>query len=243
MAYCLQDGTALTQNDLSNQPTLVIPPPDSIKTQVLSAPPQRQGVSPVFAYLTVALLALIVGGGVVWFLFAGKKGEEDKFATVEVGNTGSPTPVKTSTTNDIRQIPRYESTPAAEPPPLTPELINALMDAWEDAQDKRNFNAYKNCYDPSFRGVKRTVSGEVQQYNYAEWMEDRRKMMAGSFMEVGVDNVDVSLTSAGAEVKFNQFFRVPNYADSGQKVMTIRSTANGPKIFYEEMKSAALVTK
>lgn len=242
MAYCLQDGTALNPVG-NNQPTLVMPSADSIKTQISSVPQSRQGVSPVFAYLTVALLAMIVGGGAAWFILRGSGDSSANNANAQAVNTGTPTPVRTSTTNDIRQIPRYESTPAAEPPPLTPELVNGLLDAWEDSQDKRNFTAYKNCYDPSFRGVKRTVSGSVQQMNYTEWMEDRRKMMGGSFMEVGVDNVDVSIGSGSAEVKFNQFFRVPNYADSGQKVMTIKMTANGPKIFYEEMKSAALVTK
>ena len=60
--YCLSDGTPLVPVfDAPEETTVIRPSP------FLQQPPQpaRQGVSPIFAYLSIALLALIVGGAVI----------------------------------------------------------------------------------------------------------------------------------------------------------------------------------
>ena len=60
--YCLSDGTPLLPVFDAPEETTVIRPYPFIQQ---SSQPVRQGVSPIFAYLSIALLALVVGGAVV----------------------------------------------------------------------------------------------------------------------------------------------------------------------------------
>lgn len=243
MAYCLEDGTALTDN--SEQPTVVIPSRATAPITESAIRPAKQGVSPIFAYLTVGLLALIVGGGIAAWIFTGKNSVGGNTNEPSINRQAEPDRTKGNQTknNNSEKAATPTPTPEAGLPPMTNEAVNGLIDAWEKAQDSRNYSAYRNCYDPSFQGVKRTAGGQVSQYNFTQWMDDRRKMMSGAFMEVGVDKVQISLQGDTAEVQFDQFFKVPNYADSGQKVMRIKMTSGGPKIIYEELKSVSLVTE
>jgi hypothetical protein len=242
MAYCLEDGTALT--DISDQPTVVIPAHATASVTRSEVRAVKQGVSPVFAYLTVGLLALIVGGGIAAWILIGKnyKGENagaDSASNKPAEPERSASPrVKNGNSNKTAS-----PTPEAGLPPMTNEAVNGLVDTWEKAQDTRNYSAYRNCYDPSFEGVKRTADGEVSEYNFSQWMDDRRKMMSGAFMEVGVDKLQIRLDGDTAEVQFDQSFKVPNYEDLGPKVMRLKMTSGGPKIIYEELKSVSLVTK
>lgn len=58
--FCLSDGASLLSN--SSEEETVMLPSKVVKTSSESA---RQGVNPVFAYLTIGLLALIAGGAIV----------------------------------------------------------------------------------------------------------------------------------------------------------------------------------
>lgn len=63
--FCLSDGTALMAvSDSSFEETLIRPSP--FVQQTLH--PTQQGVSPLFAYSLIGLLALIVGGAIVFML-------------------------------------------------------------------------------------------------------------------------------------------------------------------------------
>jgi hypothetical protein len=242
MAYCLQDGTALADN--SEQPTVVIPSHAAAPVTRSEVRPVKQGVSPVFAYLTVGLLALIVGGGITAWILIGKNSVGENTRTDSASNkSASPERSAGPGVKNGNSNKPASPTPEAGLPPMTNEAANGLLDTWEKAQDTRNYSAYRNCYDPSFQGVKRTVDGEVSQYNFSQWMDDRRKMMSGAFMEVGVDKLQVRLDGDTAELQFDQSFKVPNYEDLGSKVMKLKMTAGGPKIIYEELKSVSLVTK
>lgn len=70
--FCLTDGASLLAT-YDSEPTLVLsqpsfntPPPIGLPVQPQR--PSRQGVSPIFAYLAVGLLALVVGGALVLWL-------------------------------------------------------------------------------------------------------------------------------------------------------------------------------
>jgi hypothetical protein len=242
MAYCLQDGTALT--DSSDQPTVVIPSHATAPVTQSEVRAVKQGVSPVFAYLTVGLLALIVGGGIAAWILIGKNSNGENTGTDQASNKpASPERSASPGVKNGNSNKPASSTPDTGLPPMTNEAVNALVDAWEKAQDTRNYSAYRNCYDPLFQGVKRTAVGEVSEYNFSQWMDDRRKMMSGAFMEVGVDKLQIRLDGDTADVQFDQSFKVPNYEDFGPKVMKLKMTAGGPKIIYEELKSVSLVTK
>ena len=242
MAYCLEDGTPL--KDISDQPTVVIPSRTTAPVTQSEVRAVKQGVSPVFAYLTVGLLALIVGGGIAAWILIGKNSAGENTRTDQASN--KPVTPERSASPGVRNGNSNKPaspTPEAGLPPMTNEAANGLIDAWEKAQDTRNYSAYRNCYDPSFRGVKRTAAGEVSEYNFSQWMDDRRKMMSGAFMEVGVDKLQILLDGDTAELQFDQSFKVPNYEDRGPKVIKLKMTSSGPKIIYEELKSVSLVTK
>ena len=135
----------------------------------------------------------------------------------------------------------------AELPALTNDAVRNLINTWVTAQNTRNFSMYRNCYDGSFRGVKRTVSGSVNNYTYNQWLNDRQKMMNESnYMDVRIEGLKISMQGETATAEFDQYFRVRsydrNYGDFGPKVMKIKMTENGAKIFYEELKSAVLLT-
>lgn len=240
MAFCLQDGTVLT--DTTEQPTVVIPSRATASVTEAPVRPVKQGVSPVFAYLTVGLLALIVGGGIAAWILIGKNSDN---ARNDSPYNAQNSPERTRPNQNKAGTPGKSQSPTPETalPAMTEETVKGLIDTWEKAQDTRNYSAYRTCYDPSFEGVKRTAAGEVSRYNFSEWMDDRRKMFAGAFMEVGVDKVQISIEGDTAEVQFDQFFKVPNYADSGPKVIRLKMTAGGPRIVYEELKSSTPVTE
>lgn len=62
--YCLVDGERLfISND--SQPTIVLDP--NLKSQ-FNSKTSNQGVNPIFAYTTIGLLALLIGGGLVAWL-------------------------------------------------------------------------------------------------------------------------------------------------------------------------------
>jgi hypothetical protein len=69
--FCLSDGTQLlVSSPQIEQQTVLRPPPG-----IAGAPsPPRQGVHPVFAYLTVGVFALLIGGAiVVWLMYRGNE--------------------------------------------------------------------------------------------------------------------------------------------------------------------------
>lgn len=233
LSFCLNDGSILvSQNE---QETVVIPrktPSDSLQQ------PVKQGVNPIFAYLTIGLLALILGGGAVAWIMSrdnlpGDISNSNSTTNKEVVNTERPS--KT-------EQPKANSTETPIPPALTPEIAQSLINTWETAQDKRNFQMYRNCYDTSFRGVKRTVNGSVSNYNYNQWLSDRQKMFKSSYQDVRVDKLRISIQDDTATAEFDQYYRVQGYGDFGPKIMKIKMTENGAKIIYEELKSAVLLT-
>lgn len=225
MAFCLQDGSALL---LAEEEKTV-----AWQSFPSANQPVKQGVSPIFAYLTIGLLVLLIGGGAVALIMwqSNLPNEQTKNSNT-VQNAEPPKTNSTSTPNTPTPL-----------PPLTTEAVQDLMNSWKRAQDTRNFSLYKSCYDVSFKGVKRTVSGSVSNYNYNQWLDDRQKMMNKTkYMEVRLDKLRISIQDNIATVEFDQYFSVTGYADFGPKVIKIRMTENGAKIFYEELKSASLLT-
>jgi hypothetical protein len=229
LQFCLQDGSVLIFRNENETVVRQVSPPVAGK--------EKKGVNPIFAYLTVGLLALIVGGAVVgWILLSNRRGDNTRREIISTpnvlpGNTG----LKANTPPTV--------TPAPASPIMTREAAGDLVRSWESAQDSRNFSAYQDCYDRSFQGVKRTVSGSVSRYNYSQWMKDRQKMLRNAkFMDVRVDKLQITVEGEIATLEFDQYFRTTGYADFGPKIIRIRMTDAGAKIIYEELKSAALLT-
>jgi len=122
--------------------------------------------------------------------------------------------------------------------PLTEKDVRNLIQFWENAQGAGDFEGYKSCYAKPFKGVK-TVSRSSREYDYDEWMNDRRKMLARAVgLDVEVKNLRISIAGETATVEFDQYYRSKNYSDWGPKVLKVKQTPNGAKIAYELLKAS-----
>jgi len=83
--FCLKDGETL-QFSYDSQPTIVVDPASFTKSSSIP----KQGVSPVFAYLSVGLLCLLIGGGVAALIFIYNKTDKNEIA-LQPQNTSSNT--------------------------------------------------------------------------------------------------------------------------------------------------------
>ncbi len=97
--FCLSDGTPLVSvSDSSSEKTLIRPSPFIQQT----AQPAKQGVSPIFAYSLFALLALMVGGGIVFLLRPGN--EVSSVSPTKIENSPSlPNPNQTPVNETAKQ--------------------------------------------------------------------------------------------------------------------------------------------
>jgi hypothetical protein len=248
--FCLTDGASLLATS-DSEPTLVMSPPSFNTPSAIGSPshpqqPSRQGVSPLFAYAAVGLLALLIGGGIVIWL------KSDTTSSSSVANQNTmPSTVNSTSQNsgEVKEEPKVnrnqitpKETQTERPitlPPPTVESVQSLMNRWENAQDTQNFTAYESCYGYSFRGVLRTTSGRVKVYGFNEWMKDRRRMINQiGGLEVDVRNTHVRIDGDTATVEFDQYYRSGSYGDWGPKVIKIKATPDGEKIVYEELKAS-----
>jgi hypothetical protein len=90
--FCLSDGT----------PLVSLPDSSFEKTAILSSPffeqtaqPPKQGINPLFSYSLIALLALAVGGGIVYLLRPGN--EAPPISTTKIENS-TPSPIQAPVT-------------------------------------------------------------------------------------------------------------------------------------------------
>ena len=113
-----------------------------------------------------------------------------------------------------------------------------MIKFWENAQDAGDFEGYRSCYAKPFKGVK-TVSKSSREYDYAEWMSDRRKMLGKAVgLDVEIKNLQISIDGETATVEFDQYYRSKNYSDWEPKVLKVKQTPAGAKIVYELLKAS-----
>jgi hypothetical protein len=104
LSYCLADGSPLSSSS-GSEATLIIPPPAlpaSLPTEAsyqrpAPSPPARQGVNPVVVYVLIAVLALVVGGGVMAFLRPA--------ATNQTPSSPSPSPSRGESATAVNDAP------------------------------------------------------------------------------------------------------------------------------------------
>ena len=75
--FCLSDGTSLTSDSDPALETIIISSPVVSHGRQIAKP----GVNPMFAYLSIGLVALLIGGGLVLWL------KSDKTASLRANNT------------------------------------------------------------------------------------------------------------------------------------------------------------
>lgn len=125
-----------------------------------------------------------------------------------------------------------------KPAQLSEQDIRNLIRFWENAQDAGDFEGYRSCYMKAFKGVKTTAS-KSNEYDYREWMDDRRKMLIKAVgLDVEIKRMEISIDGETATVEFDQYYYSKNYSDWGPKVLKIKQTPDGPKIYYEMLKAS-----
>lgn len=111
--FCLNDGETL-QFSNDTQPTLVV----DTKAFMPPTAVQKQGVNPIFAYLSVGLLCLLVGGGIVALIFF------NPFNKPSTDVAGANSPQKPSeNTSASNKTAENSQTSTASPPPQTPLVV------------------------------------------------------------------------------------------------------------------------
>lgn len=212
--FCLEDGTVLETTPgasySGDTPTQVISPFPAAETSG-----KKEANKNIYAIIGVMLVVIIGLAAIVFYLMPGAKEEKkDESNTAQNSGNQSQTGGKTQITREAAQ-----------------DLINR----WEQAQDTRNFDAYRVCYAPQFIGIKRTKSGSETEMNYTEWINDRQKM-AKNIIDVSVENLNITIEGDTAIAQFVQNWKSVNYQDTGQKTMRIKMFDDGAKIVYEDLK-------
>jgi hypothetical protein len=136
--------------------------------------------------------------------------------------------------------------------PLATRARDALH-AWQAAQLQGNEKDYFALYDAArFVGIKRTAGGAIQRYDFAAWMADRRKMLAGPnggptvvadavvFKDIEHPPGDSALgPEQPVQAEFVQRWKSRRYADHGRKIIRWGWRQGALRIVYEEMVSSA----
>jgi hypothetical protein len=123
---------------------------------------------------------------------------------------------------------------------LTRSEIEAFMERWLRVYNSHTFDTYVRLYDSElFVGVKRPHTGKKNTYNYEGWVENKRNEFRKFKPEVMMNNLRITnLNENGkSKVSFEQIWvsYLGNYADKGEKVMTLRKVDGEIKITYEEL--------
>ena len=226
LVFCLHDGTVL---ETSSGASYSGDTPTQVFTSLPTKSVEKTETNKSF-YAIIGVMAVVIIGlaAVVFFLMSGAK--DDKNEENKTVENKSPNVAQTSPTTN-QTIEKIEKTPL----PITKEAAQNLINRWEQAQDARNFDAYRSCYGQPFLGIKRTKSGSETRMNYAQWMNDRQKMLK-NIIDVGVENLNITIEGDTANAQFIQQFQSENYEDTGQKTMRIKMFEGGAKIVYEELK-------
>jgi hypothetical protein len=141
----------------------------------------------------------------------------------------------TATTPETEEV-----LPKEEVQSLTESEIRAFMQRWLKVYNTHTFDTYTKMYDPElFVGIKRPLGGAKNTYNYDGWVENKRTEFRKYKPEVLMNNLRVTnLNENGrSKVSFEQIWisYATNYADKGEKVMTLRKVNGDIKIVYEEL--------
>lgn len=126
------------------------------------------------------------------------------------------------------------------PKPAAPAIeqakIEALVNAWLDAQNRGDLEAYTGLYASRFTGVRR-VGERASSFDREGWIKDRGRMFKKP-MKVEANNLSISATAASAVVIFEQVWQSGSYRDVGPKQLIVVREGDALKIAREELLSS-----
>lgn len=128
--------------------------------------------------------------------------------------------------------------PSAPAPTLDEAEAKALVQAWLDAQNNGDFDAYSAVYAPKLTGIKR-IGERTFNYNRDGWLKDRKRMFQKK-MQVSMDDLKLQLSSHTGVASFTQTWESGTFKDVGPKQLVIVKEGDALKIAREEMLSSKL---
>jgi hypothetical protein len=136
--------------------------------------------------------------------------------------------------------------PAGEVEPDAPPIqlldageVKPALQAWLEAQNQGDFEAYSGLYASRFFGIKRS-GPRTYQYKRDGWLKDRERMF-GKQMVVEADKVEISTSRQTAQVRFMQTWSSGTYKDVGPKQLVFTREDGRLLIAREEMLASKLV--
>jgi hypothetical protein len=156
--FCLSDGSVLTIIPEPAEATLVLPKLIRSKESTTT----RKGVSPVFAYLSIGLLALFVGGALVaWYKVQPSAANEPTQTNKPVQTAPSnQAPLPTANLGTTAPSPRDDSKSEAD--------VRAALDGWVQSLVEHDLERHLSYYADRlgrYRGKTNTDITEVRKYN------------------------------------------------------------------------------
>jgi len=108
---------------------------------------------------------------------------------------------------------------------MLPREIEAFLNFWKSAWEKKNLEAYMSCYSPRF---------SHQEMDWHAW----RRYKKGLFnryqkIKLTLENIQVSRKGEKATVSFKQYFQTERYKDKGLKTLDLEKENGEWKIVQE----------
>jgi len=248
--FCLDDGTGLNNSDANdysthsgNTPTVFVPkfqvmPSSSVQNTAANS---NKWLYPVLGILVGAVIVL---GFLAFYPRPANEKENNLEKTTSITDNkllvvqSSENKLQNSQKENTNVPPSEISTKQIESPPISVDAVRDLWIRWEKAQDMQSFRLYQSCYGQPFRGVKR-VESETKVYNYASWLNDRRKVLGNAIgLDVEINNLQISIEGDTATAEFDQYYRSLRHSDWGPKILKLKMFPDGAKIVYEELKAS-----
>ena len=156
--FCVDDGTTLVQARPPEEETIQLPrrtAPARVPAPASTARVSRSGVSPMFAYLAIGLISLIIGGALVaWVMSNRNSASRDRASGTNTAADRDRTNQNTNETDRPSPTPSASPTPSpvtsASPAQIdtaeAKEEVQAALDGWLEALNTRDLDARMASY-------------------------------------------------------------------------------------------------
>jgi hypothetical protein len=121
----------------------------------------------------------------------------------------------------------------SKPEGIRKDAVQAVIEAWQSAQNRGDFDTYARLYDREFSGTKR-VGEKSFEFDRAGWLADRRPMFQRD-VAVEIRDIRVSSGERTALAVFVQAWSSPRFRDEGQKRLEFVVRDGALSISREEM--------
>jgi hypothetical protein len=192
--FCLSDGAPLLEN-AAEQPTIVRSAP--VTTGLTPASPK--GVHPVFAYLTVGFVALLIGGGVVAWLMSrtndALSANTANFATKNENQPAKPTAYMNPVVNGSNTA---SGTPVSLPKDasLVKREVNKALNGWVETLLSHNLDSHLQFYADRLDGYFRKTNVDVSYVRN----DNARLFRKYSSFGLSMSNLEIHTDPSGEQV-------------------------------------------